>query len=224
VFILFRLVRTLVFLALILVVAGVIAFLVGRPFVERLAARSIEDRIGTPVNVSISSSLRPGIARGDLGEITVRAKQFDRNGVKLVGARAVYQGAHVELRKLLSGDVRVHYESVAFQGGLTESALAVYLRSLLSERGLAAKKLRVTITTGSATVTLGSRHAAMTARIVGTSSVKLVPLGGSATLAGQLSAPIQLGPLPDGVHLTAITLRAGRATITGGGRAGRIRA
>ena len=201
-----------------------IAFLVGRPFVERLAARSIEDRIGTPVNVSISSSLRPGVARGDLGEITVRAKQFDRDGVKLVGARAVYQGAHVELRKLLSGDVRVHYESVAFQGGLTQAALAVYLRSLLSERGLAAKKLRVAITSGRATVTLGSRHAAMTARIVGTSSVKLVPLGGSAALAGELAAPIQLGPLPDGVRLTGITLRAGRATITGGGRGGTIRA
>jgi hypothetical protein len=202
----------------------VIAFLVGRPFVERLAARSIEDRIGTPVNVSISSSLRPGVARGDLGEITVRAKQFDRDGVKLVGARAVYRGAHVELRKLLSGDVRVHYESVAFEGGLTQAALAVYLRSLLSERGLAAKKLRVAIASGRATVTLGSRHAAMTARIVGTSSVKLVPLGGSAALAGELAAPIQLGPLPDGVRLTGVTLRAGRATITGGGRGGTIRA
>jgi hypothetical protein len=224
VFILFRLVRTLVFLVLILAIAGVIAFLVGRPFVERLAARSIEDRIGTPVSVSIATSLSPGIARGDLGKVTVRAKQFDRDGVKLVGARAVYQGAHVELRQLLSGDVRVHYDSVAFQGALTESALAVYLRSLLSERGLAAKTLRVTITRGRATLTLGTRHAAMTAAIVGASSVKLVPLSGSATLASEVGGPIQLGPLPDGVHLTAVTLRAGRATITGGGDAGRIRA
>jgi hypothetical protein len=118
----------------------------------------------------------------------------------------------------------VHYESVAFEGGLTQAALAVYLRSLLSERGLAAKKLRVAIASGRATVTLGSRHAAMTARIVGTSSVKLVPLGGSAALAGELAAPIQLGPLPDGVRLTGVTLRAGRATITGGGRGGTIRA
>jgi hypothetical protein len=224
VFILFRLVRTLVFLVLILVVAGVIAFLVGRPFVERLAARSIEDRIGTPVSVSISTSLRPGIARGDLGKVTVRAKQFDRDGVKLVGARAVYQGAHVELRHLLSGDVRVHYDSVAFQGALTESALAVYLRSLLSERGLAAKTLRVTITKGRATVTLGKQHAGLSAAIVGESSVRFVPLDGSSTLAGEVGAPIQLGPLPDGVHLTAITLRAGRATITGRGDAGLIRA
>ena len=30
-----------------------------------------------------------------------------------------------------------------------------------------------------------------------------------------LAAPIQLGPLPDGVHLTGIALRKGAATITG---------
>ena len=58
--VLFRLVRTLVFLALILVVLGVIGFVIGRPFVERLAARSIEDRVGTPVSVSIGTSIRPG--------------------------------------------------------------------------------------------------------------------------------------------------------------------
>jgi hypothetical protein len=223
--ILFRLVRTLVFLVLILVVAGVVAFVVGRPFVERLAARAIEDRIGMPVSVSISTSLRPGIARGDLGKVTVRAKGFDRDGLRLVGARAVYQGAHVELRSLLSGDVRVHYESVAFQGTLTQSALAAYLRSLLTARGLPARKPHVTIGKGRATVAMGTQHAAMSATIVGASSVKLVPLGsGSSALAGELASPIQLGPLPDGVRLTAVTLRAGRATISGGGDAGRIRA
>ena len=47
---------------------------------------------------------------------------------------------------------------------------------------------------------------------------------GSATLRRALAAPIQLGPLPDGVHLTGIALRTGRATIAGGGDARRIRA
>ena len=56
------------------------------------------------------------------------------------------------------------------------------------------------------------------------SSIEFVPVGATSPLVRALQAPIQLGPLPDGVHLTAITLRAGRATITGGGRAGRIRA
>ena len=55
-FILFRLFRTLVFLVLILVVLGVIGFVLGRPFVERLAARSIEDRVGTPVRALQQSS------------------------------------------------------------------------------------------------------------------------------------------------------------------------
>jgi hypothetical protein len=224
VFILFRLVRTLVFLVLILVILGVVAFVAGRPFAERLAARSIEDRLGTPVTVSISTSLHPGVARGDLGKVTVRAKQFERDGINLIGAVAVYQGASIELRKLISGNVRLHYTSVAFQGTLTEAALRAYLRPLLSEQGLPAKKLRVTITKGRASVAMGSQHARMSAKIVGVSSIELVPAGGSAGLAQALKEPIQLGPLPDGVHLTRITLRTGRALIAGGGDAGRIRA
>ena len=67
--------------------------MVGRPFVERLAARSIEDRVGTPVSVSIATRSVPASLRGDLGNVTVRAKQFDRNGLQLAGARAVYHGA-----------------------------------------------------------------------------------------------------------------------------------
>lgn len=223
-FILFRLVRTLVFVLLILVVLGVIAFVVGRPLVERLAARAIEDRIGTPVTVSIETSLRPGIARGDLGRITVRAARFDRNGISLIGARAVYEGAHVELRQLLAGGVRLRYSGVTFRESLTQGALAAYLRSLLSERGLPAQRLHVTITKGRATVAIGTRQVAISATIAGASSVRLAPAGGSATLAAALAAPLQLGPLPDGVHLTAITLRAGRATISGGGGAGSLRA
>ena len=69
--ILFRLFRLVILLALILVVVGVIGFVVGRPFVERLAARSIEDRIGTPVSVSIATSVEPGVLRGELGNVTV---------------------------------------------------------------------------------------------------------------------------------------------------------
>jgi hypothetical protein len=222
--ILFRLVRSLVFVVLILAVVGVVAFVVGRPFAERLAARSIEDRLGTPVTVSITTSLHPGVARGDLGKVTVRAKTFDRDGLNLVGVRAVYQGASIELGQLLSGNIRLRYTSVSFQATLTEAALSAYLRPLLSERGLPAKQLRVTITKGRATVTMGSQQAAMSATIVGASSIKLVPAGGPASLAAALTAPIQLGPLPDGVHLTRITLRAGRALIVGSGDAGKIRA
>jgi LmeA-like phospholipid-binding len=224
VFIIFRLARTLVFLVLILAIIGVVAFLVGRPFVERLAARSIEDRLGTPVTVSIATSLSPGIARGDLGNVTVRAKKFDRDGLRLAGARAVYRGAHVQLGDLLAGNVRLRYSAVRFQASLTEGALDAYLRPLLSEQGLPAKTLRVKITPGGGTLVMGTLHAAVRARIVGASSFELVPVSGSSTLTRALATPIPLGPLPDGVHLTGIALHAGRATISGSGDAGGIKA
>lgn len=223
-FILFRLVRLLVFLAVILVVLGVIAFVVGRPFVERLAARSIEDRLGTPVSVSIASTIKPGIARGDLGNVTVRAKQFERDGLRLAGARAIYRGVNVGVSDLISGDVHLHYASVGFQGTLTEAALAAYLRPLLTERGLPAKNLRVTITKGRATLRLGQEQAAVRAKIVGRSSIELVPLSGPQALMRAIAAPIQLGPLPDGVRLTGILLRPGRATIAGRGASGELKA
>jgi hypothetical protein len=221
---LFRLFRLLILLVLIVVVLGVIGVVAGRPFVERLAARSIEDRIGTPVSVSIASDIRPGIARGDLGDVTVRAKQFERDGLRLAGARAIYRGVELELSDLLSGDVQMHYTSVGFQGSLTEAALGAYLRPLLSERGLPSKKLRVTIANGRATLRSGPLHAAVRARIVGRSSIELVPVDGSQPLLRALASPIQLGPLPDGVRLTSILLRKGRATIAGRGESGELKA
>jgi LmeA-like phospholipid-binding len=219
-----RLVRLVAFLVLILAVLGVIVFVLGRPFVERLAARSIEDRIGTPVSVSIGSSLNAGIARGDLGKVTVKATQFERDGLHLAGVRATYRGVSVGISDLISGNVRLHYSSVGFQAQLTQSALAAFLRPLLSERGLPSKKLRVKIAKGRATLRVGTLHAAVRARIVGVSSIELVPVSGTPALRRALSAPIQLGPLPDGVHLTGIAMRTGSATIAGRGEGGVLKA
>jgi hypothetical protein len=224
VFILFRLFRLLILLVVILVVVGVVGFVLGRPFVERLAARSIEDRIGTPVSVSIATSIKPGVLRGDLGNVTVKATQFERDGLRLAGARAVYRGVNVGVTDLISGDVRLHYSSVGFRAALTQSALAAYLKPILAERGLPSKKLRVTISRGRATLHSGSLNVAVRAKIVGISSIQLVPISGSSTLLRALVAPIQLGPLPEGIHLTGIVLRKGSATITGRGDAGKLKA
>lgn len=222
-FIIFRLFRLVVFLAVILAVVGVIAFVAGRPFVERLAARSIEDRIGTPVSVSIATSVEPGILRGELGKVTVKAAQFERDGLRLVGTRAVYRGVNVEVSDLISGDVRLHYSSVDFQAQLTQTALTAYLKPLLSERGLPSRNLRVTISQGRATLRSGALNVATRATILGISSIQLVPVSGSPALMRALADPIQLGPLPEGIRLTSIVLRKGGATIAGRGDAGELK-
>ncbi len=223
-FILFRLFRLVFFLVLIAAVLGLAAFVLGRPFVERMAARSIEDRIGTPVSVSIATEISPGVVRGELGDVTVRARQFERDGLRLAGARAVYRGVKVEPGDLLSRDVRLRYESVDFQGSLTEGALAAYLRPVLAARGLPAAKLRVAIAKGSATLSLGTLRAVVRAQVVGRSSIELVPVSSSQPLRQGLAHPIQLGPLPDGVRLTGVVLRLNRAVIVGRGAAGEIKA
>jgi hypothetical protein len=223
-FIVFRLLRALIFLVLILVVVGVVGFVLGRPFVERLAARSIEDRVGTPVSVSIATSVRPGMLRGDLGNVTVTAKSFEHNGLRLAAAHAVYRGVAVRLSDLLSGSVRLSYSSVSFDGTLTQGGLAAYLRPLLARRGLPSKNLRVTIGKGAATLGIGKLHTVVGARIVGLSSIRFVPRSGSQALRRALSGAIQVGPLFDGVHLTGITLDQGRATLTGAGASGKLKA
>lgn len=223
-FILLRLVRALVFGVLILAVLGVVGFVLGRPFVERLAARSIEDRVGTPVSVSIATSVKPGMLRGDLGNVTVTARKFEHNGLRLAGAQAVYHGVAVKLSELLSANVRLRYSSVTFEATLTQSGLAAYLRPLLARRGLPSKNLRVTIGNGTATLRDGKLHAVVGARIVGLSSIRLLPRSGSATLRRALSGAIQVGPLFDGVHLTDIALQQGRGTLTGAGAGGTLKA
>jgi hypothetical protein len=222
--ILFRLARALVFVVLILVVIGVVGLVLGRPFVERLAARSIEDRVGTPVSVSVANSLRPGAVRGDLGNVTVTARQFEHNGLRLTGAQAVYHGVTVQLSDLVSGSVRLRYSSVGFEATLTQGGLAQYLRPLLARRGLPSKGLRVRIGNGAATLRVGKLHAVLGARIVGLSSIRLLPRSGPVALRHALSGAIQLGPLFDGVHLTGISLRKGRATLAGGGGGGKLKA
>jgi hypothetical protein len=221
---LFRLVRALIFLVLILAVVGVVGFVLGRPFVERLAARSIEDRVGTPVSVSIATSVRPGVLRGDLGNVTVRAKKFEHNGLQLAGARAVYHGVAVRLSDLISRDVRLRYKSVTFAATLTPSALVAYVRPLLARRGLPSKKLRIRMGSGTATLFIGKQQAVLGAKIVGLSSIRFVPRGGSPALTRALTGAIQLGPLFDGVHLTGIALHKGGATLTGAGPGGKIKA
>jgi hypothetical protein len=224
VLILLRLVRALVFLAIILAVVGIVGFVLGRPFVERLAARSIEDRVGTPVNVSIATSVKPGVLRGNLGNVTVTARTFEHNGVRLSGAKAVYHGVGLQFSDLFSGNVRLHYSSVDFEGTLTQGGLTAYLKPLLARRGLPTKHLHVTINKGAATLRSGKLHAVVGARIVGISSIRFVPRSGTASLRRALQGAIQLGPLFDGVHLTGIALTKGRATLSGAGAGGRIKA
>jgi hypothetical protein len=222
---LLRLVRTLVVLAIFFLVLGVVVVVVGRPFVERLAARSIEDRIGTPVSVSIDLPIRAGIVRGDVGEVTVHADQFERNGLQLDGAQAVYHGVGVKISDLIGGNVRLRYSSVNFQGTLTQAALRAYLKPLLASRGIPTAKLQVLIHEGDATLRVGPQRGTVRAKLAGPSSIQLIAVSGaSSPLARALEAPIALGPLPDGVHLTQIVLRKGRATIFGRGDAGTIQA
>ena len=179
---------------------------------ERLAARSIEDRIGTPVSVSIATSIEPGIVRGELGNVTVKATQFERDGLRLAGARAVYRGVDVEVSDLISGDVRLHYSSVGFTGQLDPGgprrlpAAAPGRARPAARRSCASRSA-----TGRATLHSGSLHAAVRAKIVGVSSIRLVPVSGSQPLLRALAAPIQLGPLPDGIRLTAHRAAQGHA-------------
>ena len=82
----------------------------------------------------------------------------------------------------------------------------------------------MTIAKGRAQLRVGTLHAAVRAKVVGRSSIELVPVSGTPALRRALASPIQLGPLPDGVQLTGIVLRTGSATIAGRGEGGELKA
>ena len=224
-FILFRLFRLLIFLCVIVAVRGRDRIR-GRAPVRRAAGgpldRGSHRHAGRRLDRHVDRARHRCAATS--AKVTVKATQFERDGLHLAGAQAVYRGVNVEVTDLISGDVRLHYSSVGFQAQLTQAALTAYLKPLLAERGLPSKNLRVTIAKGRATVRSGTLNAATRAKIVGVSSIQLVPVSGSTTLVRALSPPIQLGPLPEGIRLTSIVLRKGGATITGRGVAGELKA
>ena len=202
---------------------------VGRPFVERLAARSIEDRIGTPVSVSIATSLQPGrrcAATSATSPCT--ATQFERNGLRLAGARAVYHGvARRALPTCSRATSGCATRPSTFQGNAHAGrALRPTCGRSWRERGLPSQEAARHDRQGPGDARASARCMSRAAPgSSGSSSIRLVPaqrLGRRSRARSR--APIQLGPLPDGVHLTGIALRKGRATITGGGDGGKLRA
>ncbi len=169
--------------------------------------------------------LSAGIARGDVGKVTVHADQFERNGLELSGARAVYRGVQLHLSDLVRGDVRLRYASVNFQGTLTQAALRAYLKPLLASRGVSGeapggadpRRRR------HAARRLPARHRAGEGhRPVVDPADRRERLGARSCRRSRRRSSSARCPMA--WQLTGIVLSKGQATIVGRGEAGTIRA
>ena len=215
----------LIFLALILVVLGVVGVVLGRPFVERLAARSIEDRVGTPVDVTIATSVKPGLARGQLGSVTVRA-------ASVRAQRPAPGGRASRLSRRLGAPVRSH---------LGRRAAPLLVRGVRGDaharrpRGLPAAAAGAARAAGEEAAGddgQGHRDTAHGQAARGGGSQDRGPVIDplratrriAVTRAARSAGRSRSARCFDGVHLTGIALHKGRATLTGVGPAGKIRA
>src|SRR3954452_7039022 len=107
--------RLLVLATFLLLLAG-IAYIVAKvalvPYAERQAADAIGARLGAPVTVHSSGALSPGIVRGDLGTLQVRAARVQRDGFTVTGFRADVDGASIDVPGLASGDAVLSFSRI----------------------------------------------------------------------------------------------------------------
>ena len=221
--VIFKLIRRLALLAVLLIAVLVAAVILGKPYAERLASRAITEQFGGPkVSVSLETP-RAGLLSGDFGDVTVRSEPFQRDKLSLQGARATYRAAHVDLSSVLDRTIRLRYRSVTFEVAATQVAVQAYVREQLRLRGIpGATRARVLFRPQSLLVLSGPFTVRAAIKIAGPASLEIVPLDGGPQIAKALTTTISLGPLPTGVRLRGIRVGGDHVTLTGGGAGGAV--
>lgn len=220
-----RLVRRLVIMLALIAAAIVVAVIVGKPYLERIAAKAITEQFGGPkVTVKLKTPHDLGVLSGKIGDVTVTSEPFVREKLQLQSASATYHSAKISYPSLLNRTFALKYASVSFSVSTGQTAIQAFLREQLRLRGLpGASNARVLFRPPNTLLVLsGPLKLRAALKVVAPDVVRIVPLGGTPAERRALTSQIQLGPLPDGVSLKGVRLKDASAILTGGGPAGRI--
>lgn len=220
----FRLLRAAALVLLLLGAAIVIAFVVGKPYLEDEAGKVISRQLGgVGARVSVSPKLGFSLLNGEIGDVTVKTDGFLRQGLRIASVSATYRNASVSPSELLGGHASVRYSAVDLRADTGQPALQRYVRARLKLRGVPnASAAKVRVHTGGFTVTLAGLSVEGRATVVPPATVKLTAISGPSVLRSALTERINLAPLPAGVKLTAVELTAGHAAVTGNAQAGSV--
>ena len=219
-----RLVRRLVILLALLAAAVVVGVIVGKPYLERVAAKSITERFGGPkVTVKLQTPHDLGVLSGEIGDVKVTSEPFVREKLQLQSASATYRNAAISYPSLLDRTFGLRYSSVSFSVSMGIPAIQAFLREQLRLRGLpGATGARVLIRPNTLLILSGALRMRAALKVVAPDVVRIVPLTGTPAARRALAVSIRLGPLPDGVSLKGVRLQDASAILTGGGTAGSI--
>jgi hypothetical protein len=213
-----RLIRLAVLLALLVGAIAILLSLVVKPFVEHQASDAIGKELGTKVSVDAGSVLSPGIVLGDVGPLEIHADTFKRGVMPVRNLDANVHGGALSLGSILSGSPKLTWSSLDMTAEVRPGALAKYLRGVLSTSGVpGAEKAFIHMAPGSVTLIVDKHRVPVRLTLVGSSSIKVTPAGGTALatqLANALQAKVSVGPLPYGLRLTGITVVSNAARVS----------
>jgi LmeA-like phospholipid-binding len=215
---LWRLIRLVVVLGLVVGALIVLVALVVQPFVQSQAADAIGRQLDTKVTVDAGSVLSPSIVSGDVGDLKVHADTFKQGEIGVRNLRATVHGASLNLGSIFGGSPKLTWSSLDMTAEVRPGALAKYLRGVLGQAGVpGADKAFVHMAPGSATLIVNRQRIPVQLTVQPPTSILVTPAG-SGSLASELGdalkAPVDVGPLPYGLRLGTITLVADAARVS----------
>jgi len=219
VFLPFRLLRFALALAVPLVILLGLAKYIGEPYVEDAVAEAVrEDLDAKEAEVDVQMPLRPGLVRGEVGEVVVIVRGLRQGDIPVRALRATVQNAKVPLSDIASRRLAISFDRITLRAIVTEEAVRGYLRKKL-RRAVAGQPVRVELRDGEMVARVGAVEVPLEIAVVGDQQLKITAKGAIATGLGE---PIDLGRLPYGLRVRDVRVERDRLIVTGGRGAGTV--
>lgn len=215
----FRLLRFALALAVPLVILLGLAKYIGEPYVEDAVAEAVrEDLDAKEAEVDVQMPLRPGLVRGEVGEVVVIVRGLRQGDIPVRALRATVQNAKVPLSDIASRRLAISFDRITLRAIVTEEAVRGYLRKKL-RRAVAGQPVRVELRDGEMVARVGAVEVPLEIAVVGDQQLKITAKGAIATGLGE---PIDLGRLPYGLRVRDVRVERDRLIVTGGRGAGTV--
>jgi hypothetical protein len=219
VFVLFKLLRFALALAIPLVILLGLAKYIGEPYVEDAVAEAVRDDLDAKeADVDVQMPLRPGLIRGEVGKVVVIVRGLRQGDIPVRALRATVFNAQVPLSDVASRRLALSFDRVTLRAIVTEEAVRGYLRKKL-RRAAGGQEVRVELRDGEMVARVGVLEVPLRVSVVGDQQLKISAEGAIATGLGE---PIDLGRLPYGLRVRDVRVERNRLIVTGGRGAGTV--
>ena len=131
-----RPVRLIVFVGILAVVAWFALSRLAVPFAEERTAEAIGATIGAETKVDMEAPMGFGLAKGEVGDVTITADKLDRQGLTVRRLMVWLRDADVDLAGLTSEGIAIGFSRIDMRAIVSEDAVTRYLRDSLKAQGV----------------------------------------------------------------------------------------